>query len=723
MLPTHTCLYRLPNVVWWRVLLALLLAAALMLASACGGGTGRGSGKPAEMIEVQLSGQVTNGPVAGAIVEVLDASGQLLAATTTTTGGLFGPVRVQVPDVNARYRLVTFGGEHDNRPYVGNLRAVCDGAQLVVNCTLTPITTVVAVLVSEYNMAPGSARFQVLNRMRVSSDPFVTPSQRFDRTRARAAMDNGRLLDTWVSDFVSWVLAVEGAGPPPGVVVSDTPVEIFNLRYSVGRGGSIDGEAVQLLQPGDVATTVTALPDPGYVFVRWSDGLTSASRTDGPLQGDLSVSAVFGPVPGNQVLSVFRTGPGSGRVASDVRGIDCGETCRASMPAGVEIVLAAFPDAESVFTGWGDACAGSGTSCVLILGDKSISVSASFEAATYALSLSVEGVGEGKVTTTPVALECHAQCEQDFAYGQEVLLTAVADEGSVFSGWSGDCAGSQSQCRVSMTQARSVRAGFVIPQPQLQMVIAGAGSGQVHGAGIQCQDSCVQTVIEGSMVTLTATADAGSVFAGWSGPCAGTSPECTTVISVDTLVMAHFDVQPSNIKRLSVLKSGGGAGAVTDGLGIDCGTNCNADYGTGQTRTLVAYADTGSAVSHWAGCDSAVGGICTVTLDTNRTITAEFVEAMTVPFLATVTAESYEVGSVGPHRFALTFSHVIRVDESPVGDTLGVTNATVTASECGAFFSYEGGSPSQDFLGNCSVTFLETNTNVATDGRTECFHL
>ena len=53
---------------------------------------------------------------------------------------------------------------------------------------------------------------------------------------------------------------------------------------------------------------------------------------------------------------------------------------------------------------------------------------------------------------------------------------------------------------------------------------AGDGTGIVTStpAGIDCGSTCSLTVNDGTAVTLTATADAGSIFAGWTGACTGT---------------------------------------------------------------------------------------------------------------------------------------------------------------------------------------------------------
>jgi len=77
---------------------------------------------------------------------------------------------------------------------------------------------------------------------------------------------------------------------------------------------------------------------------------------------------------------------------------------------------------------------------------------------------------------------------------------------------------------------------------------AGSGSGSVSCDGGACKASYVF----GAKVALTASADPGSTFAGFSGGCSGTS--CTLTLEADTTVTATFTANPP---------SGGGGGAST----------------------------------------------------------------------------------------------------------------------------------------------------------------
>jgi hypothetical protein len=80
---------------------------------------------------------------------------------------------------------------------------------------------------------------------------------------------------------------------------------------------------------------------------------------------------------------------------------------------------------------------------------------------------------------------------------------------------------------------------------------AGTGSGTVtsSSAGIDCGATCSASFPSGTMVTLTATPDAGSVFTGWSGDCTGVGP-CTVTMDQDRAVTGTFDSGPPDPRVL-----------------------------------------------------------------------------------------------------------------------------------------------------------------------------
>ena len=65
------------------------------------------------------------------------------------------------------------------------------------------------------------------------------------------------------------------------------------LNYAAGPGGSIEGSATQVVGFNSDGTTVTAVPDAGYRFVKWSDESTANPRVGTWVTTDTSVTANF----------------------------------------------------------------------------------------------------------------------------------------------------------------------------------------------------------------------------------------------------------------------------------------------------------------------------------------------------------------------------------------------------------------------------------------------
>jgi hypothetical protein len=79
----------------------------------------------------------------------------------------------------------------------------------------------------------------------------------------------------------------------------------------------------------------------------------------------------------------------------------------------------------------------------------------------YRLKVIKAGNGSGKVTSSPVGIDCGADCAQSFNKNTVVTLTATAETGSTFGGWSGhaDCTDGQ----VTMYADKTCTATFNSP--------------------------------------------------------------------------------------------------------------------------------------------------------------------------------------------------------------------------------------------------------------------
>lgn len=133
----------------------------------------------------------------------------------------------------------------------------------------------------------------------------------------------------------------------------------------------------------------------------------------------------------------------------------------------------------------------------------------------------------------------------------------------------------------------------------------------------------------GTQVTLSADPDDGSQFGAWGGDCEAEEPTCTFTLNADKQVTLTFEEseqpQPQDV-TLAVSKGGDGAGTVTSAPGsIDCGESCQANYAGGTAVTLTATAAEGSSFTGWQGaCDTETSNVCTLSINTNQTVTATF---------------------------------------------------------------------------------------------------
>jgi uncharacterized protein (DUF2141 family) len=365
--------------------------------------------------------------------------------------------------------------------------------------------------------------------------------------------------------------------------------------------------------------TLTANPGPGSHLESWSGACSGIGDCVVSMVAARSVTATF--TLENRILYVVPNGEGSGRVTSSPAGIDCGADCDELYLYGTAVTLTAAANAGSIFTGWAGNCDGSGE-CSFTMDSPKV-VYATFGPSEYTLTVARDGTGSGTVTSSPAGIDCGADCGESYATGAEVTLTATAATGSVFAGWSGDCAGTGA-CVITMGDTRSVTATFDLARHELSVTTDGTGSGTVTSlpAGIDCGADCSEPFDHGTIVTLTPSADAGSSFTGWGGDCSG-SGACTVTMDAARSVTATFT--PTSFP-LAVTTDGKGSGTVTSSpAGIDCGSDCDENFDTGAEVTLTATAAIGSVFAGWSG-DCSGTGSCTVTLSAARSVTATFDE-------------------------------------------------------------------------------------------------
>ena len=217
-------------------------------------------------------------------------------------------------------------------------------------------------------------------------------------------------------------------------------------------------------------------------------------------------------------------------------------------------------------------------------------------------TLTINKVGNGTVAKDPDQATYH--------YGEVVTLSATEDTGWTFAGFDPEAV-------VTMDSDKTVTATFTEDEYTLTMNKSGNGS-----VAIEPNQA---TYIYGTVVTVTANADAGWTFDSWSGDLGGSTNPTTITMTGEKTVTATFT---QNEYTLTVDKVGNGTVAKDPD---------QATYHYGEVVTLSATEDTGWT---FASFDPAA----VITMDDNKTVTATFTQNQ---YTITVSADAN--GTIEPN--------------------------------------------------------------------------
>jgi hypothetical protein len=185
---------------------------------------------------------------------------------------------------------------------------------------------------------------------------------------------------------------------------------------------------------------VTAVPDPGWAFDAWSDGLAGTENPDTLVMvSDTTITAAF--TQEQYALTVEISGPGSVTIAPDQPSYLYGDT----------VIVTAIPDPGSIHIGWWDGLAVTGTEnpdTIVMVSDTTIT--ALFTEEHY--TLVTKALFSGSVETSPD--------QPMYLFGDSVIVTAIPDSGWVFDSWSQGLAGSENPDTLVMESDTTVTAVF-----------------------------------------------------------------------------------------------------------------------------------------------------------------------------------------------------------------------------------------------------------------------
>lgn len=262
---------------------------------------------------------------------------------------------------------------------------------------------------------------------------------------------------------------------------------------------------------------------------------------------------------------------------------------------GTEVTLSVTTDYGYAFTGWEGDVTGNETSVTVTM-DSIIEVTALFEALpTYTLTTSVEN---GSVFQTP---------KRDvYAEGEEVVLTAQPLVGYEFIEWAGDLTGSENPVTIKLDSNIVVEA-IITKIPAYKLTLSAT-----NGSVIILPDN--ETYEPGAAVVLAATADNGYRFKEWTGDHTGNQNPTSLIMNADKSITAVFELIPASY-TLTVEASTNGSVTFSPQGGT---------YEDGTEVTVTAIPDDGYEFVAWSGDMTGSDNPATITIDGNKTISAEF---------------------------------------------------------------------------------------------------
>ncbi len=444
--------------------------------------------------------------------------------------------------------------------------------------------------------------------------------------RCELAMADDRFLDVFfepsTGETATLSLEVTGAGRvyasrPGGIDCGGPTTRDCEEAYLLGQQVYLD-----------------MVEDVGERFLGWGGDCAQWGTASGivvSVDADVTCTALFSgerePAVFTLETAVLLDGlNGGGEVASTPSGILCtpaGGSCAFDFDAGAVIELAALPRPSSnQFVGWtstetGSPCDGATERRITLTMDQARRCDANFATpgamATLTVNLLLDGAAPGSggpfgghVTSNPNGVFCGTNgnaCSATFPVGTSTTLSARADAGFTFAGWSGDCAGG-AQITFALTADMTCTAAFTTTPPPadpiLDVIINGNGIVDTNPPGISlCSGVCSAPFTRNSTIQIAASPRIGSSFIGWSGDCSG-SAFTTLLMDGNKQCTADFTPAPTNTFRLSINVVGNGAVDTADGL-IRCPGDCDEDYVSGTRARVLVSPGAGATFLGWSG--------------------------------------------------------------------------------------------------------------------------
>jgi hypothetical protein len=368
----------------------------------------------------------------------------------------------------------------------------------------------------------------------------------------------------------------------PATVRANFAINTYSLSYSAGANGTVSGTASQTVNYGGNGSAVTAVPNTGYHFVKWSDNVATASRTDTNVTGNISVSASF-------AINTY-----SLSYAAGANGTVSGTASQTVNYGGSGSAVTAVPNTGYNFVKWSDNVATAARTDTNVTGN--ISVAASFAANDVQIATDINSlnVTEGSTATFQIKLTAQPAASKTVSVSRisgdtSISVTGGASLTFTTANWNtyqtvtvtaaqdADITNGTATITCSSTGSTNHTVTVNVADNDSTLTVTSGGNGTTNPSG-------ATLVTKSAATAISATANTGYSFDIWtvtSGAATfenANSANTKVTITEPATIRANFTVATFTLASSSV-----GEGFITSSEMVN--------YGTSKTFTIYPYSN------------------------------------------------------------------------------------------------------------------------------------
>ncbi len=439
-------------------------------------------------------------------------------------------------------------------------------------------------------------------------------------------------------------------------------INVGMLTLTAGSNGTLstnyegcDSSSSPCSIPEGTEVVITATPDSGHRISSWGNACSSIVKSTNTctltIDTDKTASVAFEIIPSTTYMLTL-TAESDGTLSTNYEGCDASSS-PCSIPEGTEVILTANPDSTYRISSWGGACSSivkSTNTCTLTI-DTDKTVSVDFEiilipSTTYMLTLTA---GSNGTLSTNLASCDSSSSPCSIPEGTEVVITANPDSTYRISSWGNACSSigkSTNTCTLTIDTDKTASVDFeIIPSTTYMLTLTAGSNGTLSTNYTGCDASSSPCSIpEGTEVVITANPNPTYRISSWGGACSSigrSTSTCTLTMDTDKTASVAFEIIPSTTYMLT-LTAGSNGTLSTNYEGCDASSSpCSIPEGT--EVIITATPDSTYRISSWENACLIVDrsmNTCTLTIDTDKTVSVGFEIIPPTTYMLTLIAET-----------------------------------------------------------------------------------